>query len=190
MKPAAAISENGTIKLVVAAPALVDVRQLMGSLQREKANSVLRDYRLGMLDALRLEWTELADDKNNFLKLHVLQGLEQYSALQEVLLSNADGVLLVIDMHPSQRDASLQTVTHCTDSLRLSGRELSQLPIVLLYHRCEYATADAVAQWDADLNWESNHLARYCTHSQDSQMPKNALNELLRRVSARLSSPA
>jgi hypothetical protein len=188
MKPAAANSETGTVKLVIAAPALMHLRKLMESLQREKENALLRDYRLGNLEALRLEWTESGSGENDLVKLHALQGHEQYGALQEVLLSNADGVLIIIDMHPSQHDASLQTLTHCTDSLRLSGRELSQVPIVLLYHRCECSSADDIARWDASLEWESNGLERFCAHSQDSRIMRDVLNGLLRRVAAHRAS--
>lgn len=182
MNRATGATSIAAIKLVIAAPPLVDVVDLLEGLSRQWPGSSLRDYKLGMLDAIRLELPASSTESQSLVNLYVLLGNEQYNALQEVLLSNADGILLVTDMESSQRNTSIETVLQTTQSLRRQGRDSRQVPIVLLYFRCEKTSPEIIAQWDQLLEWERNQLARYCASSRDHSTVAQAVQALLQRV--------
>lgn len=170
------------IKLVIAASPMVDILDLMEKLSHYWTGSVLRDFKLGHLDALRLEFPSSATASLGSVTIYALLGDVQYIALQEILLSNADGVLLIVDMDASQRDASIQNVLQTSQSLRRQGRDIRQLSLAFLYYRCEVASSDTIDQWDQLLECERNNIPRFCTRYADIESTAQAIQSLLQGV--------
>jgi hypothetical protein len=166
MKSASASSaHHHALKLVISAPESVDVMALFHDLARLQGGAILRNYQLGTLDALRMETIRFSQalSQELHISLHALIGQKQYGALQEVLLSNADGVLLVLDMEPGQRQASLHTVVQTIQNLQRQGVDLRHFPVVFLYHRAELTTPAMLQEWDQLLELERNQMPRfYC----------------------------
>lgn len=179
MNRATGSPSNKSIKLVVAASPLVDILDLMEKLSHYWAGSVLRDYKLGQLDALRLELPSFPNTTTSSVTLYALLGDAQYIALQEILLSNADGVLLIVDMNASQRDASIQNVLQTSQSLRRQGRDIRQLSLAFLYYRCELASSQTVDQWDQLLECERNNIPRFCTSSGEIDTTAQAIQTIV-----------
>lgn len=169
---------SNAIKLVIAAPPFVDVLDLMEDLARYLPDSVLRDFKLGNLDALRLEFPVASSN----VALYALLGHVQYIAVQEILLSNADGVLLFVDMEASQREANIQNVLQTSQSLRRQGHDIRQLALAFLYYRCELATTNTIVQWDQLLECEQNQIPRFCMYNGEISSMAQAIQALLQKL--------
>lgn len=170
-----------SLKLVISAPQSVDCLAFLHDLAHHADRAVLRNYQLGTLDALRLEtWRfsqELSLEMN--ISVHALIGHQQYRALQEVLLSNADGILILLDMHPLQRQASLQTIADTIQTLQRQCVDLREFPVVFLYHRAELLPPTMLQEWDHLLELERNHMPRYHCGSEFGHSSAQALETLI-----------
>jgi hypothetical protein len=185
MKSASASSAHDhALKLVIAAPPSVDLMALFRDLARLHGGAVLRNYQLGTLDALRMETIRFSQalSREVRISLHALVGQRQYNALQEVLLSNADGMLLLMDMEPSQRQASLHTVVQTIRSLQRQGIDLREFPVVFLYHRAELTTPALLQEWDQLLELGHNLIPRFCCATEFDNNSLLAMEALITRA--------
>jgi hypothetical protein len=179
-------ARDPALKLVIAAPPSVDLMAFFHDLSHSEDSAVLRNYQLGTLDALRLETRRFcpALSKDITIKVHALIGHRQYGALQEVLLSNADGILILLDMEPSQREASMHTVVQTIQNLQRDGADLRRFPVVFLYHRAERTGAAMLQEWDRLLEIENNQMPRFCCASTFGPQSAQAMEALISRTLA------
>lgn len=182
--PSASSAPEHALKLVVSAPASVDLMALFQDLARLADSAILRNYQLGTLDALRLETRRFSQSLSQEVRIavHALIGHHQYNALQEVLLSNADGILLLLDVEPRQRQASMQTVVQTIQTLQRQGLDLRQFPVVFLYHRTEHTTPADLQEWDQLLELERNQMPRFYCASEFSNQGAQAMEALITRA--------
>lgn len=173
------------IKLAIAAPPSMDVVAFLQGLSSHWPNGHIRNYTMGSLEVLCLEaFVALQSSSPQEVKmsLRVLSGQAHFHAIQEVLLGNADGMMIVLDMEPSQRNVSMQILWQTTQALRRQGREIHQIPIVLLYHRADLASAETLTEWDQLLEWERNQIPRFLSNSSQVDHAPPMIEALLQRV--------
>lgn len=183
-------ARNPALKLVIAAPTSVDMMAFFHDLCHREDNAVLRNYQLGTLDALRMETHRFSQalSKDVTIIVHALVGHRQYNALQEVLLSNTNGILLLLDMEPSQREASMQTVVHTIQSLQRNGLDLRHFPVVFLYHRAERTSTAMLQEWDQLLELERNQMPRFYSASAFGPESAHAMEALINSMLEALHS--
>lgn len=171
------------LKLVIAAPPSVDLMGFFHDLVRAGNHAVLRNYQLGTLDALRMETSRFSQALSQQVRfsIHALIGQQQYDALQEVLLSNADGILLLLDMEPGQREPSLHTVVQTIKTLQRQGIDPREFPLVFLYHRTERTTPALLQEWDQILELQHNRMPRFCCGSEFGPHSVQAMDALIDR---------
>jgi hypothetical protein len=182
--PSASSAADHALKLVVSAPPSVDLMAFFQDLARLADSAVLRNYQLGTLDALRMETRRFSQflSQEVSIAVHALIGHHQYNALQEILLSNADGILLLLDMEPRQRQASMQTVVQTIQNLQRQGVDLRQFPVVFLYHRAELTTPADLQEWDQLLELEHNQMPRFYSATEFGSHGAQAMEALIARA--------
>jgi hypothetical protein len=182
--PSASSAADHALKLVVSAPPSVDLMAFFQDLARLADSAVLRNYQLGTLDALRMETRRFSQflSQEVSIAVHALIGHHQYNALQEILLSNADGILLLLDMEPRQRQASMQTVVQTIQNLQRQGVDLRQFPVVFLYHRAELTTPADLQEWDQLLELEHNQMPRFYCATEFGSHGAQAMEALIARA--------
>jgi hypothetical protein len=180
----ASSAADHALKLVVSAPPSVDLMAFFQDLARLADSAVLRNYQLGTLDALRMETRRFSQflSQEVSIAVHALIGHHQYNALQEILLSNADGILLLLDMEPRQRQASMQTVVQTIQNLQRQGVDLRQFPVVFLYHRAELTTPADLQEWDQLLELEHNQMPRFYCATEFGSHGAQAMEALIARA--------
>lgn len=182
--PSASSAADHALKLVISAPPSVDLMAFFQDLARLADSAVLRNYQLGTLDALRMETRRFSQflSQEVSIAVHALIGHHQYNALQEILLSNADGILLLLDMEPRQRQASMQTVVQTIQNLQRQGVDLRQFPVVFLYHRAELTTPAELQEWDQLLELEHNQMPRFYCATEFGSHGAQAMEALIARA--------
>lgn len=182
--PSASSAHDHALKLVITAPPSVDLMAFFQDLAHLADSAVLRNYQLGTLDALRLETRRFSQSLSQEVRIavHALIGHQQYNALQEVLLSNADGILLLLDVDPRQRQASMQTVVHTIQTLQRQSVDLRQFPVVFLYHRADLASPAELQEWDQLLELEHNRMPRFFCAAEFGNQGAQAMEALITRA--------
>lgn len=182
--PRASSAHDHALKLVISAPPSVDLMAFFQDLARLADSAVLRNYQLGSLDAVRLETHRYSESLSQDVRIavHGLIGHQQYNALQEVLLSNADGILLLLDVEPSRRQASMQTVVHTIQTLQRQGVDLRQFPVVFLYYRAELASPADLQEWDQLLELERTQMPRFFCKSEFGNQRAQTMESLITRA--------
>lgn len=173
------------VKLAIAAPPSVDVMEFLQEIRLHWPRCQVRDYTIGALDALCLEtYIRLSATTSQEARVFLrgLSGHLHYHAMQEVLLSHADGILVLLDMQPSQRNASMQILLQTTQAMRQQGLDIHQIPMVLLYLRADLVSVETIAEWDQLLEWERNEIPRYLSTTKQGDDSAHAIDTLLQRV--------
>jgi signal recognition particle receptor subunit beta len=173
------------IKLAIAASSSVDVLGFLQELSSYWPDSQLSECTIGLLESFCLA-TQFASKQATAqqfdLSLRVLSGNVHYHAMQEVLLGNADGILVLLDMEPSQRNSNMHTLLQTTQVLRQQGLELHQIPMVVQYLRADLVAADTIAEWDQLLECERHQIPRFLSMTGSRDDSAKAIDALLQRV--------
>ena len=69
------------------------------------------------------------------LQLFTVPGQVYYNATRKLVLTGADGIVLVVDSQRERLDANLESLENLIDNLREHGRALDQVPHVLQYNK-------------------------------------------------------
>ncbi len=69
------------------------------------------------------------------LQLFTVPGQVYYNATRKLVLTGADGVVMVVDSQRERLDANLESLENLVDNLREHGRALDQVPHVLQYNK-------------------------------------------------------
>jgi signal recognition particle receptor subunit beta len=173
------------IKVVVAGPPNCGKADFMRILSIRYPQATLRDYKLGWIDVLRLDFPypmEDDDESSIEIHLHALVGNMEYEAMYEMLLSNADAILMMIDMTPARRNEGLQLMIKTADCLKRRGLDIREMPMVFQYHRAELASQDLVRQWDQLLELAQNRIPRFFSSSDFAEGSFTGFDLLLQEV--------
>src|SRR5258706_2323841 len=69
------------------------------------------------------------------LQLFTVPGQVHYNATRKLVLTGADGVVMVFDSQRARIDANLETLEDLNDNLNAHGKTLSEMPHVIQYNK-------------------------------------------------------
>jgi signal recognition particle receptor subunit beta len=88
------------------------------------------------------------------LQLFTVPGQVYYNATRKLVLTGADGVVLVVDSQRLRADASLESLENLRDNLREHGRSLSEVPHVIQYNKRDLSDVLPIEDLERRLNRE------------------------------------
>ncbi len=86
------------------------------------------------------------------LQLFTVPGQVYYNATRKLVLTGADGVVMVADSQADRLDANLESLDNLRDNLREHGRGLEDVPWVLQYNKRDLPGVLAVSELERRLN--------------------------------------
>ncbi|MEP7051818.1 MAG: GTPase domain-containing protein [Pseudomonadota bacterium] len=86
------------------------------------------------------------------LQLFTVPGQVHYNATRKLVLTGADGIVLVYDSQSARADANLETLDNLRDNLAAHGRSLREMPLVVQYNKRDLYDASSIDELDRLLN--------------------------------------
>lgn len=180
------------LKLVIAGPPNCGKSEMLHALAARIPGAVLRDYKVGWIDVLRLDYTwetPQEDGSQLSISVHALVGPVEYQAMYEMIISNAQAVLMMIDINPARQAEGVQVLAQTEDVLRRRGLALGDIPLLFQYHRAEMATQELVQQWDHLLDLHNTLIPRYFSATDFAEGSFTGYDLLVREAVQLLRSP-
>src|SRR5688572_7207089 len=89
------------------------------------------------------------------LQLFTVPGQVHYNATRKLVLTGADGVVLVFDSQRARDDANLETLENLKDNLHAHGKSLPEVPHVVQYNKRDLYDITPVDELERALNKHS-----------------------------------
>ncbi len=86
------------------------------------------------------------------LQLFTVPGQVYYNATRKLVLTGADGIVLVFDSQRGRGDANLESLENLSENLRAHGRELSSVPHVIEYNKRDLFDVAPIDELERQLN--------------------------------------
>src|SRR6186997_2217250 len=86
------------------------------------------------------------------LQLFTVPGQVHYNATRKLVLTGADGVVLVFDSQRAREDANLETLENLKDNLHAHGKSLGEMPHVVQYNKRDLYDVTPVDELERTLN--------------------------------------
>ncbi|MET0791980.1 MAG: GTPase domain-containing protein [Polyangiaceae bacterium] len=86
------------------------------------------------------------------LQLFTVPGQVHYNATRKLVLTGADGVVMVFDSQSARGDANLETLDNLRDNLLAHGRQLSEMPHVVQYNKRDLFDVVPIEELERQLN--------------------------------------
>src|SRR5687767_6982081 len=86
------------------------------------------------------------------LQLFTVPGQVYYNATRKLVLTGADGVVIVFDSQRLRADANLESLENLCENLREHGRALGEVPHIAQYNKRDLYDVVPVHELDAKLN--------------------------------------
>ncbi|HEX3776914.1 MAG TPA: GTPase domain-containing protein [Polyangiaceae bacterium] len=86
------------------------------------------------------------------LQLFTVPGQVHYNATRKLVLTGADGIVLVYDSQSARADANLETLDNLRDNLSAHGRTLSEMPHIVQYNKRDLYDVLPLDELDRQLN--------------------------------------
>ncbi|HKY38323.1 MAG TPA: gliding motility protein [Polyangiaceae bacterium] len=86
------------------------------------------------------------------LQLFTVPGQVHYNATRKLVLTGADGVVLVFDSQRAREDANLETLENLRDNLHAHGKSLPEVPHVVQYNKRDLYDITPVGELERSLN--------------------------------------
>jgi len=86
------------------------------------------------------------------LQLFTVPGQVHYNATRKLVLTGADGVVLVYDSQAARSDANLETLDNLRDNLLAHGRQISEMPHVVQYNKRDLFDVLPIDELERQLN--------------------------------------
>jgi mutual gliding-motility protein MglA len=86
------------------------------------------------------------------LQLFTVPGQVHYNATRKLVLTGADGIVLVFDSQSARSDANLETLDNLRDNLHAHGRQVSEMPHVVQYNKRDLFDALPIDELERQLN--------------------------------------
>lgn len=86
------------------------------------------------------------------LQLFTVPGQVYYNATRKLVLTGADGVVLVVDSQRLRADASSESLENLRDNLREHGRTLAEVPHVIQYNKRDLSDLVPIDELERKLN--------------------------------------
>lgn len=130
-------------------------------------------------DFLPIELDPVGDLKVR-LQLFTVPGQVHYNATRKLVLTGADGVVLVADSQRARSDANEESLENLADNLREHGRQLSAVPHALCYNKRDLTDILSVEELERRLN--PFKAPSFATVATSGEGVWEALNALTRAV--------
>jgi signal recognition particle receptor subunit beta len=89
------------------------------------------------------------------LQLFTVPGQVHYNATRKLVLTGADGIVMVFDSQRAREDANLETLENLKDNLAAHGKSLSEVPHVIQYNKRDLYDVTPVDELERTLNRHS-----------------------------------
>lgn len=86
------------------------------------------------------------------LQLFTVPGQVHYNATRKLVLTGADGVVLVYDSQSARIDANLETLENLRENLHAHGRSLPEVPHVIQYNKRDLSDIAPIDELERQLN--------------------------------------
>jgi signal recognition particle receptor subunit beta len=86
------------------------------------------------------------------LQLFTVPGQVHYNATRKLVLTGADGVVMVFDSQRAREDANLETLENLKDNLSAHGKTLAEIPHVVQYNKRDLFDVTPVDELERTLN--------------------------------------
>jgi mutual gliding-motility protein MglA len=86
------------------------------------------------------------------LQLFTVPGQVYYNATRKLVLTGADGVVMVLDSQRVRNDANLESFDNLRENLREHGRALAELPHVIQYNKRDIKDVVSIEELDQQYN--------------------------------------
>ncbi len=86
------------------------------------------------------------------LQLFTVPGQVHYNATRKLVLTGADGIVLVYDSQSARADANLETLDNLRDNLAAHGRQVSEMPHVVQYNKRDLFDVMPIDELERQLN--------------------------------------
>jgi signal recognition particle receptor subunit beta len=130
------------------------------------------------------------------LQLFTVPGQVYYNATRKLVLTGADGIVMVVDSQAERLDANLESLDNLRDNLKEHGRGLADVPWVLQYNKRDLPGVLPVTDLEAKLNplgvrsFESTATSGPGVYEALDAVTRMVLTELERRLPAGRGSDA
>ncbi|RYZ02906.1 MAG: gliding motility protein [Myxococcales bacterium] len=86
------------------------------------------------------------------LQLFTVPGQVHYNATRKLVLTGADGIVMVFDSQRAREDANLETLENLKDNLHAHGKSLSEVPHVVQYNKRDLYDVTPIDELERALN--------------------------------------
>ena len=86
------------------------------------------------------------------LQLFTVPGQVHYNATRKLVLTGADGIVLVYDSQSARSDANLETLDNLRDNLAAHGRSVSEMPHIVQYNKRDLFDVLPIDELERQLN--------------------------------------
>jgi signal recognition particle receptor subunit beta len=88
------------------------------------------------------------------LQLFTVPGQVYYNATRKLVLTGADGLVMVFDSQLGRSDANIESLENLRENLEAHGRDLATIPHVILYNKRDLYDAQPLEDLERQLNRE------------------------------------
>jgi len=86
------------------------------------------------------------------LQLFTVPGQVHYNATRKLVLTGADGIVLVYDSQSARSDANLETLDNLRDNLAAHGRSVNEMPHIVQYNKRDLFDVLSIDELERQLN--------------------------------------
>lgn len=88
------------------------------------------------------------------LQLFTVPGQVYYNATRKLVLTGADGLVMVFDSQLGRNDANVESLDNLRENLEAHGRDLASIPHVVMYNKRDLYDAQPIEELERQLNPE------------------------------------
>jgi signal recognition particle receptor subunit beta len=144
------------------------------------ALSTSRDRTL-FFDFLALETAAIPGYKISF-HLYTVPGQIVYNATMQLVLHQADGVVFVADSQLDRQRDNLQAMQNLEANLRLNGRSIDSIPLVLQYNKRDLPNLAPVEYMEFLLNQRAQRCQSFASDAASGRNVLTTLNAISTQV--------
>ena len=124
------------------------------------------DERTLFFDFLPLHVGQIRGFKTRF-HLYSVPGQVFYDASRRVILKGVDGIVFVVDSQLDRMDANLESFENLKENLKLVGKSLDDIPVILQYNKRDLPFLASVAQLQSEFNVANKPFFEAVAHRGD-----------------------
>lgn len=174
-----------TAKIVVVGPPSSGKFEIVSEWARQFSKEAPHRERVGetSVDRAVLTWRNVPrPDATLTFNVYTTSGEVAHSAISHALLDGADGLVFVVPVDPSRSAEIRASLEDLEAAMKVLGRSLTQLPVVLHYHRSEGVPDFDPDDLDRFLGIEPGTVPRVVTSSEDRFRLNQALVPILKTL--------